>query len=166
MRLTLCLVLTVFAFSSEQTFGEGQSHSQRFRPHRFPKNFGHRYPRTPQISPPAFNTETTTAAPADTNPRTLIPRRVYNRYKHHERGYNRFLNYGRRKTKPGRELENEILKSKVNVLGEILKVHVQSLREVRKLTLKFLVTIINSLLGLFKNGSFEPFPFWKNVTYF
>ncbi|KAK7069953.1 hypothetical protein SK128_021416, partial [Halocaridina rubra] len=39
-----------------------------------------------------------------------------------------FLNYGKKKVKPGIELENEIIKSKVEVLGEILKNHVESLR--------------------------------------
>ena len=72
-------------------------------------------------------TSATTARP--TSRRTLIPRRVYSPYKH-ERPHNRFLNYGRKKVKPGIELENEILKSKVDVLGSILKLHVQTLRKV------------------------------------
>lgn len=42
-----------------------------------------------------------------------------------------FLNYGQKKIKPGPEIENEIIKSKVEVLGEILKRHVHALRQVR-----------------------------------
>ncbi|KAK4305073.1 hypothetical protein Pmani_023017 [Petrolisthes manimaculis] len=52
-----------------------------------------------------------------------------------------FLNYGQKKIKPGPEIENEIVKSKVEVLGEILKRHVQGLRQVpdQRLELVFLV---------------------------
>ncbi|XP_018023070.1 uncharacterized protein LOC108679062, partial [Hyalella azteca] len=67
---------------------------------------------------------------ADINtPTPLIPRRTFSRLKH-DRPYNRFLNYGRKRVKPGSELENEILRSKVETLGGILKQHVQKLRQV------------------------------------
>ncbi|XP_047481240.1 LOW QUALITY PROTEIN: sushi, von Willebrand factor type A, EGF and pentraxin domain-containing protein 1-like [Penaeus chinensis] len=56
--------------------------------------------------------------------------------------YPDFLNYGKKKfTKPGIELENEIIKSKVEVLGEILKSHVHQLRQApgQRVELVFLV---------------------------
>lgn len=51
-------------------------------------------------------------------------------YKDERPPFDEFLNYGKKKVKPGRELENEVIKSKVEVLGEILKTHVQKLRQV------------------------------------
>lgn len=44
--------------------------------------------------------------------------------------FNEFLNYGKKILKPGEEIGNEIIKSKVDVLGEIFKQHVQRLRQV------------------------------------
>lgn len=58
------------------------------------------------------------------------PTKALAQYKTERAPFNEFLNYGRKKLKPGRELENEIIKSKVEVLGEILKHHVQKLRQV------------------------------------
>lgn len=62
---------------------------------------------------------------------SLIHRRVFSHLKY-DRPYNRFLNYGRKIVKPGIELENEIIRSKVDTLGSILKLHVQKLRQVRE----------------------------------
>lgn len=45
--------------------------------------------------------------------------------------YEDFLNYGIKKFKPINENENEIIKSKVEVLGQVLKNHVDKLRKVR-----------------------------------
>ncbi|KAK8726504.1 hypothetical protein OTU49_010282 [Cherax quadricarinatus] len=71
----------------------------------------------------------------------LLPLQVLAQYKSERAPFNEFLNYGKKKVKAGPELENEIIKSKVEVLGEILKHHVQSLRQVpnQKIELVFLV---------------------------
>ena len=45
--------------------------------------------------------------------------------------YSPYLNYGTKRIKPGIEIENEVIKNKVEVLGAILKKHVQKLRKVR-----------------------------------
>lgn len=66
-----------------------------------------------------------------TTPTPPLHNRVYSHYKY-DRPYNRFLNYGRKKVKQGIGLENEIIRSKVDVLGSILKLHVQKLRQVRE----------------------------------
>lgn len=51
-------------------------------------------------------------------------------YKEERPPFTEFLNYGKKKVKPGRELENEVIKSKVEVLGAILKTHIHRLRQV------------------------------------
>ncbi|MPC76212.1 hypothetical protein E2C01_070619 [Portunus trituberculatus] len=43
--------------------------------------------------------------------------------------FNEFLNYGKKVVKPGEEIGNEIIKSKVEVLGELFKQHVHGLRQ-------------------------------------
>lgn len=51
-------------------------------------------------------------------------------YKTERAPFNEFLNYGKKIVKPGDEIGNEIIKSKVDVLGEIFKQHVHRLRQV------------------------------------
>ena len=53
-------------------------------------------------------------------------------YKQERPEYKQFLNYGvkRLKTADNKRLENEIIKSKVEVLGSVLKKHVDALRKV------------------------------------
>ncbi|XP_045583570.2 sushi, von Willebrand factor type A, EGF and pentraxin domain-containing protein 1 isoform X3 [Procambarus clarkii] len=72
---------------------------------------------------------------------SMLPTEALAQYKHERAPFNEFLNYGKKKIKAGPELENEIIKSKVEVLGEILKHHVQNLRKVpdQKIELVFLV---------------------------
>ena len=49
----------------------------------------------------------------------------------HEIPYSPFLNYGTKRLKPGIEILNEVHKNKIELLGELLKKHVQRLRKVR-----------------------------------
>ncbi|CAL4065422.1 unnamed protein product, partial [Meganyctiphanes norvegica] len=67
---------------------------------------------------------------------------VHSNYKTERPDYKQWLNYGTKRQKPtGNEIENEIIKSKVEVLGEILKKHVKKIRQSpeQKLDLVFLV---------------------------
>ena len=59
--------------------------------------------------------------------------------------FNGFLNYGKKVVKPGEEIGNEIIKSKVEVLGELFKQHVHGLRQVsiaRVLTSRYLFYVL------------------------
>lgn len=74
--------------------------------------------------------------------------------------YPDFLNYGKKKfTKPGIELENEIIKSKVEVLGEILKSHVHQLRQVSLFQISSL-----SYSYLFSSTIFSSVTLFINLT--
>ncbi|XP_076046526.1 sushi, von Willebrand factor type A, EGF and pentraxin domain-containing protein 1-like [Oratosquilla oratoria] len=66
---------------------------------------------------------------------------ISGQYKTERPKYDAWLNYGSKKIKPGRETENDIIKSKVEVLGQILKKHVHKLRQVpgQRIELVFLV---------------------------
>ncbi|XP_068228821.1 sushi, von Willebrand factor type A, EGF and pentraxin domain-containing protein 1-like isoform X2 [Palaemon carinicauda] len=70
-----------------------------------------------------------------------LPATLSSDFKTEKPPYSDFLNYGKKKLKPGPDLENEIIKSKVEVLGEILKHHVERLRQVpeQRIELVFLV---------------------------
>lgn len=59
-----------------------------------------------------------------------LPSLAAAQYKTERPPYNEFLNYGKKIVKPGDELGNEIIKSKVDVLGAIFKQHVHRLRQV------------------------------------
>ena len=89
----------------------------------------------------------TTSTTTTSRPR-IRPSSFYSPLKH-ERYYNRFLNYGRRIEKPGAEIENEIIQSKVNTLGAILKLHINKLRQVNS-NAKFNADLVISLQGDFR----------------
>ena len=59
-----------------------------------------------------------------------LPALAAAQYKTERPPFNEFLNYGKKILKPGDELGNAIIKSKVEVLGEIFKQHVHGLRQV------------------------------------
>ncbi|XP_050712143.1 sushi, von Willebrand factor type A, EGF and pentraxin domain-containing protein 1-like isoform X3 [Eriocheir sinensis] len=70
-----------------------------------------------------------------------LPSLAAAQYKTERAPFNEFLNYGKKILKPGDEIGNEIIKSKVDVLGEIFKQHVHRLRQVpnQRIELVFLV---------------------------
>ncbi|XP_071546933.1 sushi, von Willebrand factor type A, EGF and pentraxin domain-containing protein 1-like isoform X1 [Panulirus ornatus] len=83
-------------------------------------------------------------------------------YKTERAPFNEFLNYGRKKLKPGRELENEVIKSKVEVLGEILKHHVQRLRQVPNQRIE-LVFLVDSSASVGAENFFNEIKFVKKL---